>query len=94
MNGGVHSAAAAVAHYHDQFYSQMARGVFDAAQFKISDDISRHPDGEYFADAHHEDFLRDDPGIGAGDDNGVRFLPIFMGKDSYFLGNISFPLSQ
>ena len=89
MYGGVHGAAAAVPHHDNKLYAQMLCGIFDAAQLKISDDISRHPNGEYFADAHHEYLLRDDPRVRAGDDDRVRLLTIFVGENTDLLGDVA-----
>ena len=75
-DGRIHRAAVVVPQHQDQRAAQMLRGVLDAAQLVIVDDVARHADHKQLPDPGAEQALRQDAGIGAADHNGIGLLPL------------------
>ena len=70
-------AAAGVAQQDHQRAPQVLHGVLYAAQLLGIQHVARHADDEQLAQRGVEQDLRDDPGVGAGDDDGVGALALF-----------------
>jgi len=58
-----------MSHHNNQRHVQVLGAVFDAAQFKITNDIACCTDYEQFADSCVKDQLCRNPGIRTGDYN-------------------------
>ena len=78
-----------MAQHHHQPTAQMTCRVLDAAQLVVVDDIARQPDDEQLPDARRENVLRDDPGVRAGDDDGVGGLAFGPGGQPDAAGDIA-----
>ena len=92
VDGRIHRAAVGMAQHHHQPTAQMTCRVLDAAQLVVIDDVARQPDDEQFPDARRENVLRDDPGVRAGDDDGVGRLALGPCGHPDAAGNIAAPV--
>ena len=89
VDGGIHRAAARVTQYQDQRRTQMGGGIFNAPQLVVVDHVPRHADHEKLAQPGGKYALRDHPGVGAADDNGVGGLPVGGGVKPQPGGNVT-----
>ena len=78
---GMDGAAAGVAQHHDMAAVEVPRRVLDAAQLVMVQHVPRHADDEQVSYARLKDLLRDHPGIGAADHDGIGVLPMLRRVD-------------
>jgi hypothetical protein len=82
LNGGLDGAATAVPEDQNEGRVQFGDSVFDAAlhdDARAVDDVPGYPHHENISDAHIEEDLRRDAGIGTTDDHCFGKLPVRQG---------------
>ena len=88
VNGCMDGAALGMAKDNHELRAKVSCGIFYASKLVIIDDVAGYADGKEVTDGGVKNPLRYHAGIGAGNDDGIRLLPILGKMLQYFRGDV------